>query len=231
LISVIGYCVFRSNKKMILSILVVVFGIFMLFAAPPGYWQEIGTISEEASKKSERLDEQYGTGAQRLYSWKLGWEMFKDNPIAGIGQGNYPWHVTAQEEKMKIQWRGRSLGGRAAHSMYFTLLPELGLIGVTLFFLMIFYSIKDINYIKRLTMKGTNRKALEDKNTYYYALSIEASIIAYLTSSIFISTLYYPNIWLMMGMLVAFKNIIEKKYASANINVVSDTYPGRMVAC
>lgn len=209
LVAVIGYCILKSNKKALLSIVVGIFGIFIMAIAPPGYWQEMGTISNEATKRSEYLEGQSGTGAQRLYSWKLGWNMFLENPIVGIGQGNYPWHVKDQENRLKLEWRERSLGGRAAHSLYFTLLPELGMVGATIFFLMIMYTWKDLNWLKGKVHKNKKTLTAEEKNIYYTALSMEASIIGFLVSSVFISTLYYPSLWLMIGFVVAFKNIVH----------------------
>ena len=66
--------------------------------------------------------------------------LFFDNPVMGVGQGNYPWHVGEIEEEMGVQWQTRSLSGRAAHSLYFTLLPELGLIGTLIYFLIVVFS-------------------------------------------------------------------------------------------
>ena len=214
LVSVIGYCVFRSNKKFALILLIGVLGIFLVIFAPRGYWQEMGTISEEASKKEERLEEQYGTGAQRLYAWKLGWGMFKENPILGVGQGNYPWHVVDQETKMKVQWQTRSLGGRAAHSLYFTLLPELGIVGALLFSMIVIYIWKDLKWVRKIITRDKKEITGDSKNIFYYSLAIEASIIGFLTSSVFISTLYYPNFWTMTGVMVALRSIVESKYSS-----------------
>jgi len=214
LVSVIGYCVLRSNKKFALTLMVGVFGLFLLMFAPQGYWEEMGTIGDEAAKKSERLEEQYGTGAQRLYAWKLGWGMFKENPILGVGQGNYPWHVVDQETKMKVQWQTRSLGGRAAHSLYFTLLPELGMVGVILFSMIVLYIWKDLKWVRNIIKKGKKELTGDSKNIFYYSLAIEASIIGFLTSSVFISTLYYPNFWTMTGVMVALRSIVESKYVS-----------------
>jgi O-antigen ligase len=219
LVAVIGYSILRSNKKALLTVLIGVFGIFIVAVAPQGYWQEMGTISDEASKKSEYLEEQSGTGAQRLYSWNLGWHMFLENPIVGIGQGNYPWHVKDQEERLKLQWKERSLGGRAAHSLYFTLLPELGIVGVTIFVFMLIYTWKDLNWLKDNSHKNKKLLTAEDKKIYYTALAMEASIIGYLTSSVFISTLYYPNLWLMIGFVVAFKNIISNSHQPLTVSV------------
>jgi O-antigen ligase len=221
LVSVVLYCVWKSNRKMALGILICIFSVFLYIVAPSGYWQEIGTISDEASQNSEKLESQVGTGAQRLYSWKLGWGMFVDNPIMGVGQGNYPWNVMEQEEKMNINWKTRSLAGRAAHSLYFTLLPELGIIGTVLFFTIIIYVWKDLLWVRYIIKKDILFTSNLNKNIYYNTLAIEASIIGYLSSSVFISTLYYPNFWLLTAIMVALKNIVSD-YHDRNDNSINN---------
>ena len=41
-----------------------------------------------------------------------------------------------------------------------------------------------------------------------YAYAMEASLIGFLVSSIFLSTLYYPNFWVTMGFVVALRRIV-----------------------
>jgi O-antigen ligase len=126
LAAVIFYCTFRSKNKLAITSLAVLLMFFAVLFAPEEYWKEVRSIEGEGSNP-------FGTGAQRIYAWKLGWEMFLENPILGVGQGNYPWHVVDIENKLGVQWIERSLGGRAAHSLYFTLMPELGLVGLMLY--------------------------------------------------------------------------------------------------
>ena len=54
----------------------------------------------------------------------MGWEMFLANPIFGVGQAIFPW--TIGEYLGGRTWQTRSLSGRQAHSLYFTLLPGIG---------------------------------------------------------------------------------------------------------
>ena len=183
-------------------------GLFLFLVAPSHYWEEMGTIGAEATKKSDKYDVEQGTGAQRLYAWKLGWGMFKENPILGVGQGNYPWNVVDQEQKMGVQWQERSLGGRVAHSLYFTLLPELGLVGFALFFMMVFYIWKDLKDVRKNIHAGKKQLIGTGKNIYYYTLAIEAGAIGFLFSSVFISTLYYPNFWILTAIMLALRNIV-----------------------
>ena len=82
-----------------------------------------------------------GTAGQRMFTWGIGWEMFLANPVFGVGQANFPW--TIGEYMGGRTWQTKSLAGRQAHSLYFTLLPELGLVGVMLFGAMIYFNYRD----------------------------------------------------------------------------------------
>ena len=204
LVSVATYCWLRSNKKIVLTALIGLAVLFALVVAPASYWDEIRSIKTENTESNP-----YGTGAQRVYSWKLGWKMFLENPIIGVGQGNYPWNVGETEEQTGVNWKTRSIRGRAAHSLYFTLLPELGIVGSILYFLMIFFSFKDLKHIKDFSKKHKDFSSDDNiKKAYYLALALEASLIGFLVSSVFISTLYYPNFWLLCAFVISLKKIV-----------------------
>lgn len=208
------YCWVRSNKKIAFASIIGVFVLFALYTAPSYYWERVATISSEA----KTTDSQSGTGSQRVYSWKLGWRIFLENPIIGVGQGNYPWTVGKAEEEAGVLWKTRSISGRAAHSLYFTLLPELGFIGVLIFISMVIYSFKDLKFIKNSSLISNGILSKEEaKKVYYLALALEGSMVAFLTSSVFISTLYYPNFWILCGFIVSLKKIIISKNIKKNV--------------
>ena len=98
-----------------------------------------------------------------------------------------------------------------AHSIYFTLLPELGLIGTLLFLGMVAKNVKDLNYIKKNTIQKTDQKGDKfESKCYPLALALEGSMIAYLISGAFISILYYPNLWIFTGFVTSLKYIVMK---------------------
>ena len=122
-----GYCWWRSRKKVKMLLAIAILIAFMRFVAPSTYWDEIASI-QTATQEGD-------TGEERIYTWKVGWAMFLDNPILGVGQGNFPfvfreYEIATGNEKGLHE---RSYAGRAAHSLYFTLLPEWGLVGAALF--------------------------------------------------------------------------------------------------
>jgi len=120
--------------------------------------------------------------------------MFLDNPVIGVGQDNFPVRFADYEGDERLY--GRTRMWRAAHSVYFTLLPELGLVGALIFFRMLYWIRRDVATIRR------------SSTIVPYGNAIEASLIGFLVSGIFISTLYYPNFWVTMGFAVALRRVV-----------------------
>lgn len=204
------FCWLRTKKKMITGFFVVLLVGFAVAFAPTDYWDEVKSIRAEGAST--------GTGEQRVYEWKIGWHMFLDNPIMGVGQGNFPWEfkkyefqVTGSDEP----YYGRSVAGRVAHSLYFTLFPELGLIGAFLFFAIIYYSLKDLKITRKLCLQHEiNNTDNQRERFYYLTIALEGSMVSYLVSGIFISILYYPNFYILVGFIMSLKKIVILNYNS-----------------
>ena len=103
---------------------------------------------------------------------------------------------------------GRLHGGRVAHSLYFTVIPELGSVGTILFACMILSSLNDLRFIrKRLREHPMQRQGNTDifELFRYLTFCLGGSLGAYLVSGTFISVLYYPHFWIWMALVVALK--------------------------
>jgi O-antigen ligase len=202
------YCWMRSSQKFGAILLVGLLVIFMIAFAPAEYWEEVESITDEQTMTT-------GTGGDRLYIWGIGWEMFLANPIIGVGQGNLPWDFEEYEAGRTFLTKSRA--GRQAHSAYFTLFPELGLVGIGIFGAMIYRNFKDTRQVEQL-YKLSVRKDPSSKGTpslrfaVMFAHSLEGSMVGYLISSVFISTLYYPSFWIIMAFVVALRNVTAKEY-------------------
>ena len=197
------YCWLRTNKKILTAFIIGILAVFAVLVAPSSYWNEVRSITEEGAET--------GTGEERVYTWGIGWHMFLDNPIMGVGQGNFPYvfqkyelEVTGSEDP----FHGRSVAGREAHSIYFTMLPELGIIGTSIFIGMIIIILKDLKMIKFRSFHHKNKRSSSVSNkNYFLALALEGALVSYLVSGAFISILYYPNLWILMGFVTSLKNI------------------------
>jgi len=197
------YCWLYSPRKIMSLVLGVGLVGLVLVAAPQEYWDRISSITDDSTMET-------GTAGQRMFTWGIGWEIFTANPIFGIGQGNFPW--TIGEYMGGRTWQTKSLAGRQAHSLYFTLLPELGLVGVLIFGTLVYLNYRDtrVNQFLPVAVGGTDgRKQERDPQVAQAVLfgnAILGGMIGYLTTSAFISTLYYPTFWILMGLAVALRN-------------------------
>ena len=91
------YCWLKSSQKGRAVVLGGVVIIVMLIFAPEKYWEEMQSSTSDQTMT-------IGTGAERLYTWGVGWEMFLGNPIFGVGQGNFPWNFDEFQGGGEVQY-------------------------------------------------------------------------------------------------------------------------------
>ena len=203
---VIGYLYFyRASIRAIVSIMLICLIGFLL--APQEFKNEIISINDtEDSTRNDRID-----------SWKAGIFMFYKNPVLGVGTGNYPWRIADYELLMNNNdVTGRLHGGRVAHSLYVTLLAELGGIGVLIFIILVSISISDNLTASKANidaqLKKHNKAEKRDRDiTQTIAKANIISLGSFLVSAVFISVFYYPCLWL----LFAFSAILRQSFLNS----------------
>lgn len=195
LISAVGVSFLLSPHKKKLIAVLSISGLLLLPFISEQFIAEMQTINDTSD----------ATADGRLWSWKLALDMYKDNPIAGVGMCNYRWNV-GEYERAGIggKWgeMRSSLVGRVAHSNYFTILAELGLIGIVLTFLII------RAYFKSLRPTTEVVDGQEPDGDFHRQLSaaLIAGMVGYLVAGGFITAFYtYPQFWLFCGLAVALK--------------------------
>jgi putative inorganic carbon (hco3(-)) transporter len=187
-ISIVAIAWWFSSKKIVGIIILCLLVSLMFYYGGDTYREEIATVT----------DGQSGTGRERIESWKSGWEMFLSNPF-GVGGNNY--QILFPDYQTKYFERG--MWGRVAHSLWFTLLPELGIPGIFIYFSLLYYNLQDIFYLKKfLSMSNTNQ---DIQFLYNLSLAFLASFAGYFASATFLSVLYYPHYWYLTALLVAAK--------------------------
>lgn len=185
------------SRRKIRNLLLIVLASFLcgslvMSVLPSGYSQRIESM----------FDPSDGTRSERLYSWTLGWNMFLDNPVLGVGPGNYPWRVGAYQPPPEERPPGQPpVDGRMAHSLYATLLPEMGALGTGLMLAIIWVLVKRmLAIIKAASAVKDSEQLPHDASAFaLLAKAVLVSLFAYLTSGAFISVLYYPHFWIWIG--------------------------------
>ncbi len=199
------YCWLRSPRKILSLTAIVLLSLVFLQLAPKGYWERMNTITTET-------DDPDSSGSDRIYTWTAAWKMFLDYPILGVGPANFPWNVANYEPAEGFGAHdgmvGRSRAGRQAHSLYFTLIPEWGIVGTILYAWMVLSLLKDLRLIRKKL--GEHQQQSEEgpyfsERARYLSLALEGSLVSFLVSGAFISVLYYPHFWIWMALVVALK--------------------------
>ncbi len=175
----------RSRWRNIFTIIFV--GLFagsiLLQVLPDSYVKDMQSIS----------DKDDGTRNLRFLHWTTAWEIYKDNPVFGVGPNNYPWvshnyfHLSPLYDP-----NARNRSGRQSHSLYFTLIPEMGTFGIVLFFTIIFHIYFRLSRVRELGGEAGNN-----------ACALLASLAGILVSGTFITILYYPVVWHMFAFSAA----------------------------
>lgn len=197
----VGLYYFLSTKhKFRKGFVVVVVLLGTLSFAPEKYMSELKSIGGELTS-----DSAYSTGQIRLFMWAASINAFKDNPILGVGAGNY-LHVVGKYQPTEGDWPSeffrRDRTWQSAHSFYFQLLAEHGIVGIVIIGFLIMRFFKKLRRVVNENVQ-TDSKTAEVSghlSRQLLALALMGSMIAFLTAGIFLSVLNYPHLFYLIGM-------------------------------
>ncbi len=118
------------------------------------------------------------SAAQRVEAWQEGITMLRSKPVLGVGYGNFTDHHYL-----------------TAHNSFVLGFAELGLVGYFAWLGLIVLTFKGITQAVRLAPPGTPERKM--------ALALQASLIAFLACSWFLSRTYSPGLFVLLALCVA----------------------------
>jgi O-antigen ligase len=179
-----------SRRKILILLCFIMLGLGVYLLGGESYKNEMSSVTD--TKES--------TASERLLSWQAAFKIFLDKPW-GVGGNNFQRHFQEYQPD-EIQ---RGMWGRLAHSLWFTLIPETGLIGIWIYFSLIYFNIRDIYRIRR----NNSEIMVTIKTNYAESMSIclIASFSGFFVAGSFVSVLYYPIFWYLTSILICFRNI------------------------
>jgi putative inorganic carbon (hco3(-)) transporter len=172
----------------------------VLLYAPPEYYQRLHTI---ADYKSE------GSAMGRVMAWKAGTRMALDNPVLGIGAGqfavNFGTKYRPKEVFGNIPWV-------TAHSSYFLVLAELGFFGLFVFLTLV---VGGFRFNQKVRSAVLARAGPDPDKTVVQTARIlylsSASMVGFAVAGAFLSAAYYPHIFVLTGLLISARDIAMTK--------------------
>lgn len=176
--------IFRQPRKLVASLMLASLVAGVLLIMPKAHMQRaLSGVHYE-----QDLDAQ-----SRLGFWRVGLKMFQAHPVLGVGVGNFP--SMYREDYETTFDKGKV---RAAHSLYIQALSELGVAG-TLPAVLLWLFLALLNAVTRREIKASSlpgRRSFE----YCLALGLDLALVGYLATGAFLSTLYYPHMWVLLGL-------------------------------
>jgi O-antigen ligase len=114
------------------------------------------------------------------------------HPLLGIGMGNYQAEMSNR--------------GLVTHNSYTQVAAEMGMMAFACYVMFIITPLKKVGQIARETFD-----ARRDSRFYYLALGLQASLIAYLISSFFLSVAYVWYVYYLVAYAVCLRRLYESE--------------------
>lgn len=126
----------------------------------------------------------------RYVLWSAGLRMLQENPLIGVGVGNFkPLAPQYQEERRKVQ--------AIAHNTYIQLGAELGLTGLLLFIAVL------VAGFRSLQKTATQAMRLRSSLLYHSATGIQGGLLGYAVGAFFVSAEFQRLLWFMIFVSIA----------------------------
>jgi len=158
--------IFKKNKKWIILIIITFLLITIIYSTDNPLNKSRLTVTQRALTILDEKDPSINT---RLLIWRTTWNMIKNNPLFGLGIGNFKLQYLCYQADILIDNPNLlkyAANAREAHNEYLQIGAEMGLFGLGLFVFIIytFYTLI-INFIKKKSNNVFKREINGYENT------------------------------------------------------------------
>lgn len=162
----------------------------------------IGTLSGEKDPSESSAADVSVDG--RKAEMQVALRMFSDNPLFGVGAGNYIFNFQRYSQDLHLINRGED---RNAHSLYLQIAAERGLVGLAAFGVLLWFMIRSLR---------SSRHMFQEAKLYDYGALVTAfgiGFFGFLASSLFLHESYPKYFWLLMGIALSFPQAAQGEIA------------------
>jgi O-antigen ligase len=160
----------------------------IVFAVAPGYLERMDSIRGVSDMDSVNDAAMRGRMTEMLAAWNV----LLDHPLVGVGPGQYtPFYSVDYMDDPGVAYRQIDKE-RRAHSLYFELGAETGLLGLGLFLAL------TASVFGRL--QRVRRNADRDSESRDLAAGLLLGMVAYLGTSFFLSLAFMRYWWLLLAL-------------------------------
>lgn len=156
-------------------------------------------------------------GAGRTDIWTVGWRMVEDNPVRGVGLGNFEVSSIHYLLEPGALLRDEIIVDHAktAHNLYLHVLSELGVVGLVLFGTILVLSIGSAAAAAR------RFRAMGDRSLEIAARAVVVAAAGVLTADFFASGQFSKPLWMLLGLGPALLAIAHRAEQAAKIETAA----------
>lgn len=175
----------------------------------------VGTVTWYAAiapaDARDRITHPEGGGSGREDLWRVGWRMVNDRPVLGVGAGNFGVNSVHYLLRPGSTQRDDYIVVRhtVAHNIYLTVLAELGIIGLTLFIIIL------LTCLRCALLAARAFAARGDPAMELLAQALFIALVGLLVADFFSSALYSKQLWFLLGAAPALLALAQRSAAGA----------------
>ncbi len=204
LVAVVLYLINESRRRARWAIVVAVVGLVLASYGSAQYLDRMSSIAEYETD---------ATAQQRIEAWKAGARMAADHPLTGVGAGGFSSAYGSLYRPPEYAGRRGGMKWANAHSIYFQLLGELGFPGLIMLVLMLTGNFIGNRNVRKTIIRGEEQDALGIGHIF---VALNGSIIGYAVGGAFLTAVYYPHLYVILGLVSASRVIWRKRLSSTS---------------
>ena len=204
LLVTLGIFFMQFRLRILPLLLTATIAVASLQFVPGSYSQRIGTVLQLSSAEPNLVTDESFQG--RLSENLAAWRMFMDNPIFGVGVGNFPVNYQDYSREIGLDSRREA---RTPASLYLEILSEQGFVGLAAFAMLLFYLLR--NGARAQTLLSLGGLTQES----YMMKAFLAGLAGYLIAAVVKNSAYANVFWVLIGVAVGALHLaygqLEKK--------------------
>jgi O-antigen ligase len=213
-ILVLALIAHRVDRRRMIGGAVALFALLLLL--PASFTRRFVTIEQILPGSEETIHRDSSFEKRRLLT-ATAWVTFKNNPLLGVGAGNYTVWFDHYAEQVGSEARGYDDPGEAhyPHNLYLEIAAETGLVGLIIFAVIVSVTLAHLRAANRaLAEDGLNEAAAVAK-------AFELAVIGYLISSLFLHGHFQRYLWLMFGLAAALARLTPLVRAEKTVRMAT----------
>ena len=194
-------------------IIMIGLGIAVFSFIPSSYFDRILTLQGLLPDQAGRIDIRTDNSIQGRASQNLtAWNIFKQHPLVGIGLDNFEYRYPEFSKEIGL---APSASNKSLHNLYFEVATESGILGLSVFFLLIWLSIRSLLSARNAFL------AIPGLQEYgHLATGLMIGFIGYLVAALFIHAAFPRYFYLLVGIAFSMPTIVEHARSNLKATVI-----------